>query len=372
MSSELSDKAAARLRDAVYQADPLVQSPSDDEENSERYASVSPSELAQGHASKPRGERTYEQAKAIIERYLDPAYAVRVIMLGEGVTALTDWAEASKLNREAFIRWIKVDAQVVAKRRSSPGFAPIIEAAFRLDLPGVENCIEAILSNEGADPESAAIAGQRVRFARIGDAEQRGRIGRALQVWIERWEGGASQTEEAKSADIDRAVTALPSVPFLLREACLSWMAERVKHGIERIAWASAVGLYRWFSTPAAERCAQASRDDLCKVVLERIAEEPSPSRGPASREDLRAALVTLLGFLASPSTLEPVSNVMSTAFRSPRRFEDAAAVEAGRVLLKRFENAPFPYWHKAFGGAQSKEFFDFNRALAEAHTARV
>lgn len=379
MSSELSDKAKALLDAAAYRADPPVHhvsddDVSDDEKNSDRWtASSSSVEPAQGQGRKPGGDKAYERAKAVIEGYLNPSPSVaRIIGAADDVTALTNWAEASEPNRNAFARWIKLDASFVAKQRRAPGFASIIEAAFRLNLPGLENCVEAILMSEQSDPEAAAVAGQRVRFLRIVDAEQRGRIGKALQVWIEHWESGRSEANADESLDIDRAVTALPSVPSLLHEKCIPWMAERIQRGVSRIAWAAAVGLHRWFSSAIAERCDQASRDQLCKVVLERIAKEDREPPSPTAREDLRAELVALLGFLASPSTLEPVSQVLSAAFQSPRRFEDTAAVEAGRMLLKRLENEPFPYWHKAFGGADSKAFFDFNRALAKPRTARV
>src|SRR5690606_4324035 len=154
-------------------------------------------------------------------------------------------------------------------------------------------------------------AAQRARRLPLVDQTRRTQVGQLISRWIEQWE----------RSDLRKAALALPSLPVLLADESLPSLTDRIARAPSLIAWAAATGLVGWLAERRAELPNDASTT-LFEATGERIRREQAvDSVSPPDRDnpDLFAALVLLLGHVATSKHVASAASIVASAFLAPR-----------------------------------------------------
>jgi len=276
--------------------------------------------------------------------------------LGKLAEAIVRQGSKSK-SKKALQQWLRDNGEswLIGKR---PALAAVIEAAARLSLPEIENFFAKVLACKEAEYNVASIAAQRVRLFPIKDVELQIELWRSLRYWIDLW--------LKKITTEEYAVLAIPSVPVIAQGNAVAWLGELLMKGSNRAAAAGALGILEWL---ASGRQAEGPSDDildaLSNALIDRFQRESeSPSPETDSFPSLVPTVVWTLGATVTKSQLSRVAQIMAYSFQHPRGLEDAAALRAGRLLVKRWHERGIEALAAAFGGCNSEEFSRYNVGL--------
>jgi hypothetical protein len=258
---------------------------------------------------------------------------------------------------EALVLWMNEKGERwLHEKRSALG--AFIEAGARLSLPKIEEFIAQVLAYRQADSTVVSIAAQRLRLLQIRDRKLRQDLWQSLRFWIELWLREPS-TE-------DYAALALPSVACVASPEALGWLSKFVATANEKVAWSSALGLLDWAAnadspTDVNEQALSA----ISETCIERFVQE---SERASAEQDysvpLLPTLVWVLGAAATETQLPRVTQLIAHSFQNPRSTEDAAALRAGRLLVRRWRENAWKNLAAAFGGCDSSVYQRYCTAL--------
>jgi hypothetical protein len=258
--------------------------------------------------------------------------------LGEIVDALLDYNRPDELRvwlNQNLEHWLA--HRVVA-------LAAIIEAAVRLSPPALgHGLVCRVLRYKYPHPLVASVAAQRIRLLHIENRNLRGRIWKAVRGWIDLWAQDSKMQEHA--------VMALPSVPYVAGKEAVSWLSQLIGRGPDRIAWGAALAALDWASGNCTETepMDEESARVLSDAILDRLRNERTR---PSDKADAWAELVPtlVLGATATTAQLPKVARVLAEAFGHANGIEDAAAVRAGKMLVRQLRDEASKALIDAFG----------------------
>lgn len=217
----------------------------------------------------------------------------------------------------------------------APALAAVIEAAVRLSPPALEHdLVYRLLSYKNPHPLVVSVAAQRIRLLQIEKSNLREKIWQALKGWIDIWAQDSHMQEHA--------VMALPSVPYVAGKEAVSWLSELIGTGPDRIAWGAALAALDWASgnCTETERMDEESGRVLSDAILDRLTKERTRSSDKAEGwAELAPTLVWVLGATATTAQLPRVARVLAEAFDRANGIEDAAAVRAGKMLVRQLRD---------------------------------
>jgi hypothetical protein len=249
----------------------------------------------------------------------------------------------------------------VAERR--PALASVIEAAVRLSVGNAAELIGRVLRSDNPDPLVLSIAAQRVRQVPISDLRLRHTLWRSLKTVVEKWEN-----LPLREGDL---ALALPSLPYLGGSDSLALLGRMIESGSPRLANAAALGVLDWAA--GSVRGIEPPEEEEAAALHESLSARLS-RQTPKMLDnfiDLRATLVWALAATARQQDLAGVASVVASSFKQPQGLEDAAAVRAGTLLVRRYRDRAVAALTDAFGGAQSSGFMRFFTALVETAGVR-
>jgi hypothetical protein len=291
-------------------------------------------------------ERLFERARA------DTARAPREGDAGDdasGIIALADQQEGLLLLSAAL-------AECAASPRAAGArAAPLVEAAvvllgdatepLREALRTLDSVLVRVLENSGSDLLACSVAAQRARLVPFRDPYLKTRAWRAIRGWIDR----------LPASEQPRAALALPSVLALGGIDGLEFLVGRLRGDSRLLRWAAATGIADW--NPAAKDLRGSACDGAFETVAALLNEEAQcvPQRGGV---ELEPALVRALATLTGRERLERAAPHIAKAFLRPRGYEDAAAIEASRLLCRRFAGEAIRALREAFRDAESFDRF--------------
>jgi len=275
--------------------------------------------------------------------------------LGELVQILVKEGSKKK-SRTALHEWLQEygNSWLVEKR---PALASVIEAAAQLSLPGTERFVAKVLAYKHAESNVASIAAQRVRLFPITDPKLKKELWQSLKYWIESW------LERPNAEEL--AVLALPSVPIIAQSDAVPWLCEIFRDRPRRVAWSTALGILEWASRKPVRDFNDEIAEVLSTAVISRYHREiESPSLEADQPSPLLSALVWVLGATSTEKQLSEVARILADSFQRAQNLEDAAALRAGRLLVRRWREKGLQALSAAFGGCDSNEFLRYNAAL--------
>ena len=274
--------------------------------------------------------------------------------LGEIVDALLDFNRPDELRV-----WLDQNLDHWLAHRVA-ALAAVIEAAVRLSPQALDgNTLYQVLGYKHPHPLVVSVAAQRVRLLHLKSRDLRGKIWNAVKRWIDLWAQDSNMQEYA--------VMALPSVPYVAGKEAVSWLSQFIANGPDRIAWGAALAALDWASgnctetEPVDEDSARALSD----AIMDRLRNERMrSSREAGSWAELVPTLVWVLGATAAAAQLPQVAQVLAEAFERANGIEDAAAVRAGKMLVRQLRDEASRALIDAFG-ASSPLFVRFWTAIA-------
>jgi transcriptional regulator with XRE-family HTH domain len=276
--------------------------------------------------------------------------------LGKLVQAIVKEGSKQK-SRKALQEWLEEygESWLVEKR---PALAAVIEAAAQLSLPGTDVFVARTLAYKQAEINVASIAAQRVRLFPIKDPKLRRELWESLKYWIELWVK-KSETEEY-------AMLALPSVPIIAQKDAVEWLCNFLTNGSKKAAWSAALGVLEW---AAAGRPVSApddkDADALSEALINRFHREvESPSSDEDGTSPLLPTIVWTLGATATERQISYVARILADSFRKPQSLEDAAALRAGKLLVRRWHEKGLQALTLAFGDNYADDFLRYNVGL--------
>jgi len=208
--------------------------------------------------------------------------------------------------------------------RGRVALAAVINAAAHLNLPATAGAIALALEYPETIEPILHVAIQRIRWVPVTET-LRVRVSRELQRRIEIWE----QNEASHS----RAAAAMSSMTWMAGADAIPWIRHRLLHALPKVAQGVAQGLLDWASgDPMPTTIGEEDREALYQAALERW----RGVRANANVGGLAAALVWATGALAPLRGLREATAAIAEAFQRPVGLEDAAAVRAGRLLVRR------------------------------------
>ena len=302
--------------------------------------------LREGRPISPRnaGFMLSQPTTFVDERTISDVLDCYIEDLGQAVEELV-----SKFTGEDIATWLGDNTD---EWMNSAGLAAVVEAGTRIFVPGLERAILRILqASQHAHPMVVDVAAQRLRLLHVSDSAVRQKLSHALRGLIDTWRRQASEDGEQS------AMIALPSVPYVAGREVVQWLVDIIREGQPRLAWAAALGTLDW----ASGRCTETEPlDDVAKrtlsrAIVERLSREQNSPAVAGGFQELLPTLVWVLGATATEEVLIEVAAVLVSAFEKPRRIEDAAAIRAGKLLVRRFGEKGSEALADAFGGERSR-----------------
>lgn len=250
-----------------------------------------------------------------------PLTAAELTKIGQtrpGELLLERW-----LNREA-TAWVRL---------GRPALAAAIDAATILNIPAAASAIEVIVAAPVATDRVLHVATRRLSRVSRCAPEVRSRLGTTLFGRILDWE------QQGKEEFVASSMVALL---WASGGTQVDWIVDRLRHGSRRVAIAIA---YALVDRGASEDAGILSS----RAMLRDAAHDAWRDARENGRDSLPAALVWAIGALTDPASLSSTCNVLASAFCTPVELEDAAALRAGRILVRRFGHAAIAEFHSAF-----------------------
>jgi len=246
------------------------------------------------------------------------------------------------MGRTTLEKWIRTEGFSWAALRR-PALGAVIEAAASLSLNDTDRLIEYVLANPESPLLSAAVAAQRARRVYIDGQQRRSDVARHIVGWIEKWQHSAPL----------QAALAFPSIPELCGYNAADLIASSIIQSTSLVAWGAVTGLHDWLRK-SRDRIPQEHSSVFFDTILTRLEDEQMASsfhiRSDGTIEpDLVAALVLLLGQVASEQHLTAAARIIFQAFVAPKRSEDAAAITAGQALVGRHRILAMKAFSSAF-----------------------
>ncbi len=255
-------------------------------------------------------------------------------------------------------------------RNKTAALGAVIETAAMFDL-NVGNFFAEILENNDTSSLLTVVATQRVRLLPLRP-ETKDRLYGVLRKRLRTW------MAENKT---ELAVQGLISLPYVGGKRATGFICRVIRGAAPELADAATLGTLDW-SCGCIRRDGkmdQATAGKLYSAVLLRLRElkkglAKNEGAGAAKQDFvvvtvhgtfgniserlllsiLYANLHWVLGALTSEKDLDSVCTILAHAFTNPIYVEDAGAMSAGRILLKRFGNGFTDRLRTAFGKDRS------------------
>ena len=277
--------------------------------------------------------------------------------LGSLVDQLIEFGSGADLGA-----WIaQHGTQWVREKRTA--LAAVVEAAVRTSAPGTEALLGQIFGSTDTDPLVIAVAAQRVRILSITDSHLRHGLWHSFKGLIDRW-------ENLPSREVDLA-RALPSLPYLGGSDSVPYLRRMIESAPPHLANSAALGLLDWASGSISgiPPLNNVQTRALYKSLIHRLKHERS--RSTRREADLSATLVWAIGATAREQQLSDASSIVANAFKKPKGLEDAAALRAASLLVRRYKEKASAALAKALGGPQSSTSMRFFTALVQTGRPR-
>lgn len=261
-----------------------------------------------------------------------------------------------EVGRDELGAWIfAYGAQWVEQRRTA--LAAVVEAAVRVSAPGTEALLDQIFRSADADPLVVSVAAQRARMLSITDPRSKRRLWDSFKGLIDLWEMSPSH-----EADLARA---LPSLPYVGGARSVPYLTRLIESASPPLANSAALGLLDWASGSIGDiqPLNDAQEQALFRSLTRRLRRE--------GNEDLRATLVWAIGATARERDLPDASSIVADSFKSSRGLEDAAALRAANLLVRRCGEGALSALAKALGGPKSDAYMRFFTALVRTGRPR-
>lgn len=226
-----------------------------------------------------------------------------------GVFELAEW-----LDQEAW-DWLE---------RGRVALAAVIDAAAQLSLPATAGAIALALEYPATIEPILHVAIQRIRWVPVTTALQI-RINRELRRRIGVWE----KDEQSHS----RAAAAMSAMTWTAEADTIPWIQHRLLHAPPQIAKGIAHGLLDWASVGQPSIMV---REDLRNTLFQTLLKRWRTVSAGNTTGEIGASLIWAMGALAPLAGLQDVAAAIASAFQNPVGLEDAAAVRAGRLLIRR------------------------------------
>jgi hypothetical protein len=239
-----------------------------------------------------------------------------------------------------FVEWL-------TQRRVA--LAAILEAAFLLKVPAIENALSMVLSKpvDEALEQVAVVAAHRIRNSAPLAPDHRQKSWRGLSAWITKWESDPTK--------FDYVRVGLSAALIVGADDSVPWLLHHISHGDLALAWASLDGPLDWALSAAAKSIPlrQEIAHPLFAAILNRLRRElvlrSSSTQDEDERNDYVGRAIWALGALAGQEDSSTVARIIKEMFVSGHRLDGAAAVQAGSTLAKRWPRAAWETLALAF-----------------------